>query len=70
MEAQATFVGPDGAVELHTISSIYVHNALVITPRHPERDGAFRFNYAFEQCGVCELRMGCSMELRARENPQ
>ena len=48
MEAQAAFVGADGAVGLDAVAAVDVEDAVVIFPGDAENDDAFRFNDAFQ----------------------
>ena len=57
MEAQASLVGTDGAVKLHSVSYIDVHLALVIGPWHTECYDAFGFNQSFDKLCTLKLRM-------------
>ena len=36
VKAEPTFVGADGAVELHAIATVHMHLASVVGPWHPE----------------------------------
>ena len=59
MEAQATLVGANGAIELHTVADIYLHFALVVHPGHSEGDdtlGLYNALYDF-----CFLKLGMTV---------
>ena len=66
MEPETSFVGPQGRVELDTISSVDLHLSLVILPNHSELDHSFRdgsdlegglvFGILFEKRGVFQGR--------------
>ena len=55
MEAQAALVGADGAVVLHAVAAVDVHNALVVHPGDAELDHALRLDEALEQGGLLPL---------------
>ena len=38
MESQAALIRTNGAVELYAIAYVYMHFALVVCPRHTERN--------------------------------
>ena len=48
MEAQAAFVGADGAVHLDPEPAVDSHLALVIFPRHPEHNRTLRLADALQ----------------------
>ena len=49
MKTQTTFVRPNSAVKLNTITSVYPHHILIIIPRHPERNCALGLHQSFQQ---------------------
>src|SRR5205807_965639 len=57
MKSQSAFVRPDRAVHLDPEAAIDVDLALVVLPRHPEHDHAFRLNDAFENFGFPVMRI-------------
>jgi hypothetical protein len=57
MEAQAAFVGAEGAVEFHPETAVDVHPVLVILPGHPEDDLPLRFADPLDDFVVAELRV-------------
>src|SRR5439155_11809801 len=57
VNAQPALVGPQGTVELNTISTIDVHLTGVVVPRHPEDDLTFRFADALDDLVFRELGM-------------
>ena len=57
MEAQAAFVGADGAVHFDAKAAVDLDVASVIHPRNPEHDHAFRFDDAFHDPGLPIFRM-------------
>ena len=58
VEAQAAFVGADGAVEFNAVAAIHLHVAGVVCPRYAEHDDALRLDDAFEHFGGFVLGMG------------
>ena len=57
VEAQATFVGADGTVELHAIAEVNVYLALVVSPGHSERDDALRLYESLHELCPFKLRV-------------
>ena len=58
MQAQTALVRADRAVELHAETTVDLHLALIVNPRHTEDDDALRFDEALEQGGFLILRVG------------
>jgi len=52
MEAQAAFVGADGAIHLYPESAVNVYDALIVYPGYPEHDRALRLDDALEDAGL------------------
>jgi len=48
MQAQAALVGANGIVELHAVAAVHPHDALIVHPRHAEKDRAIRLGEALE----------------------
>jgi len=57
MEAQSALVRADGAIELNAIAQVHLHLALVVDPRHAERDDALWLHYTLHNLGFLKLRM-------------
>ena len=49
MEAQASFVGADGRIELYPVTSVHPNVARIIGPWNAERNHAFRLDHALQQ---------------------
>ena len=49
MQAQASLIGPDGAVELYTVARVHLNLALIVHPRHAEDHLTFRIYQPFQQ---------------------
>lgn len=58
VKAETSFVGAQGGVELHTVSSIDLHLSLVVLPDHPELNDSFGDGSDFE----CSLVFGVLLE--------
>ena len=58
VEAQAAFVGADGAVELHAEPAVDVHLSGVVRPRHAEHQDPLGLDDALEDAGVFVLGVG------------
>ena len=57
MEPQAAFVGADGVVELHAVTGVDLHFALVVHPDHLEGEDAVGFHDALRDAVGFEFRM-------------
>ena len=57
METQSALVGAYGTVELHAITDVHMHLALVIHPGHTEGDDTLGFHNAFNQFGLLKPGM-------------
>ena len=57
METNAAFVGTDGVVELHAVTEIHVHIAVVIDPWHAKGQNAVGFHEAFHQTHFLKFGM-------------
>ena len=57
VEAQAALVGTDGAVELDAVAGVGLDLALVIGPRHAEREDAVRLDHPLDDLRLLEFRM-------------
>ena len=55
VEAQATLIGADGAVELDPIAPVHVDDPLVILPGHPEGDEALGLHQAVHDALLDQL---------------
>src|ERR1035438_3093004 len=65
MEAQATFVGPDGAVHLDARAAVDLHLSLAVGPGHAEHDDPFRLGHALEDLGLLILEVILNLARRA-----
>ncbi len=57
VETDASLVRADRVVELHAIAYVVLNLALVVYPRHAEREDAVRFHHALYQSCLLPLRM-------------
>ena len=57
METEASLVGTDGAVELHTVAEVGLDLALVVNPGHTEGVDAVGFDHALYDLCLLEFRM-------------
>ena len=57
MEAQTSFVGADGAVELHAVADVHLYLALVVDPGHAEGGDALGLHDALHYLGFLKLRV-------------
>jgi len=57
MEAQATLVGADGAVELDAVAAVHLDLALVIDPGYTEGNDALRLDQTLDEAGLLVLGM-------------
>ena len=55
METQAAFVGADGAIELHTVTNVYLYLALVVDPGHTESSDTLWLYDALYDFGFLKL---------------
>ena len=68
METQAALVGADSGVELHAETTVHLHLAVVVNPRHTEHDLAFRLNQALKKTGLLILGVLFKHSLQRMEN--
>ena len=55
MESQAALIRTNGTVELYAIAYVYMHFALVVCPRHTERNDTLGFYKALDE--LCFLKL-------------
>ena len=53
----SALIGADGAIELYTVTQVYLYFALVVNPGHAEGYDALRLYDALYNLGFFELRM-------------
>ena len=68
MQAQATLVGADGAVELHAEAAVDLNLAVIVDPRHAEHDDAFGLDDALEEGCLLVFRMGLDDRLQGLQD--
>lgn len=57
MEADASLVGTNGVAELHTVTEVDMHLAMVVHPRYTEGDDTVGFHQPLYQLHPLKLRM-------------
>jgi hypothetical protein len=57
VETDTTFVRADSIVELHAITKIGLHVAVVVGPGHTERENSVRLYHTLNDTGFFKLRM-------------
>ena len=57
MEAQTALIRTDSTVELHTVTDVHLHLALVVHPRYTEGDDTLRFHDALHNFCLFKFRM-------------
>ena len=57
MEAKSSFVGADGAVELHTVSKVGLDFTFVVNPSDAECEDAVRFDHPLHDLRLLEFGM-------------
>ena len=57
VEAQAALVRSDGGVELHAVTTVHLHLALIIGPGHAELHHALRLDDALQHACLLVLRV-------------
>ena len=70
MEAETALVGADGGVELHPVSPVHMHLAVVVHPGHPEADHALRLHEHLDDAVPLVLRMLLDDQIQALQNLQ
>ena len=55
VETQTAFVRTDSGVELHAVTEVRLHFALVINPRHAEREDTVGFNHTLHDLSCLKL---------------
>ena len=57
METQASLIGTDGAVKLHSVAYVHLHFSLIIYPGYTESHHAFGLHDTFDNLGFLEFRV-------------
>ena len=68
MEAQAAFVGPDGAIHLDAKSAVDLCLSLIVEPRDAEHNHALRLNHALKDARIAVFRVFLQYKAKRFEN--
>ena len=68
VEAEASLVGADGAVELDAVAAVDLYPASVVDPCDTEHDLSLRLNETIHDASLKPLRMLCHYRLDGLEN--
>ena len=68
MEAEASLVGADGAVELDAVAAVDLYPACIVKPCDTEHDLSLRLNETIYDASLEPLRVLCHYRLNGLEN--